>query len=68
MIEKCPKCNGEMDIGRMPIPLKYLFGYKSLNQEQPSFELNVEKAKACLDCGYIELYLDPEKLRSKLGK
>ena len=68
MTSLCPKCEGEMDDGRIPFPLKYLFGYKSLNQEYPSFELNVEKAKACLKCGYIELYLDPDKLNSKLVK
>jgi len=64
--EACPKCGGEMDEGRIPIGPRWLYGYKSNSQKHFSFEVNFEKAKACLACGYVELYLDPEKLRKKL--
>lgn len=66
MKDVCPKCDGEMDEGRIPFPLKYFFGYKSKNEKYGSFEKNVEKAKACLNCGYLELYLDPKKLNSRI--
>lgn len=65
--EKCPRCGGDMDAGRIPIGLKWFLGYKSNTQKYLSLEVNLEKARACLGCGYIELYLDPAKLRAKLG-
>ena len=68
MNDSCPKCDGKMDEGRIPSPLKYLFGYKSEDQKHFSFETNVDKAKACLECGYLEFYVDPNELKSKLTK
>ena len=65
MNEKCPKCKGQMIPGRIPSPLKYLFGFKSDDQKHLSFETNIHKASACTDCGYIELYLDPKEIKSK---
>ena len=63
----CPKCGGEMDEGRVPKGLSWFTGYKSDSQTHFSFEVNFERASACLSCGYVELYLSPEKLRSKLA-
>ena len=63
----CPKCGGKMDEGRVPKGLSALSGYESNSQKYFSFALHFQKARACLDCGYVELYLDPSKLRSKLG-
>jgi predicted nucleic-acid-binding Zn-ribbon protein len=63
----CPKCGGKMDEGRIPKGLSWLSGYKSLSQKHFSLEVNFEKARACLNCGYIEMYLDPDKLRKKLS-
>ena len=65
MNEKCPKCKGEMISGRIPSPLKYLFGFKSDDQKHFSFETNIQRASACTDCGYVELYLDPKEIKSK---
>jgi len=65
MSESCPKCGGAMDEGRIPAGLKNLFGYKSLDQRHFTTECNVEKARACVDCGYLELYVDPAELRKK---
>ena len=61
----CPKCNEEMIPGRIPSPLKYLFGFKSEDQKHFSFETNIQKASACTACGYVELYLDPTELNAK---
>jgi predicted nucleic-acid-binding Zn-ribbon protein len=65
MTAKCPKCGGEMEEGR--IANKFLFGFKSARQKHWSFEANVEKARACLDCGYIEMYVDPQEVKKKLA-
>ncbi len=65
MARTCPKCSGEMIQGRIPSPLKYLFGFKSDDQKHFSFETNIQKASACKTCGYVELYLDPEELKAK---
>ena len=62
----CPKCGGEMDEGRIPIALKFLFGYRSAAQRHFSWECNIQKARACLGCGYLELFLDPEEIKSKM--
>jgi len=65
MAAKCAKCNAEMIDGRIPSPLKYLFGFKADDQKHFSFETNIQKASACTACGYVELYLDPEDLKAK---
>ena len=65
MATACPKCGGDMVPGRIPSPLKYLFGFKSDDQRHFSFETNIQKATACAACGYVELYLDPEELAAK---
>ena len=50
---QCPKCGGSMDEGRVPKGLNLLSGYKSSSQKNFSFEINFEKARACLECGYV---------------
>ena len=65
MSNTCPKCGGEMIQGRIPSPLKYLFGFKSDDQKHRSFETNIQKASACSGCGYVELYLDADDLKKK---
>jgi hypothetical protein len=65
MVDACPKCNGEMIPGRIPSPLKYLFGFKSEDQKHWSFETNIQKVSACTRCGYVELFLDAEELKKK---
>jgi len=56
-----------MDEGRVPKGLRWFSGYKSDSQKHFSFEVNLEKANACRNCGYVEFYLDPEKLKRKLS-
>ena len=55
---KCPKCGGPMDTGRVETPLVY-------KSDQPGFFSSrylVHQAQACTQCGYLEFYLNPEKL------
>ena len=65
MASTCSKCGGEMVAGRIPSPLKYLFGFKSDDQKHFSFETTIQKALACTACGFVELYLDAEDLKAK---
>jgi len=66
--DTCPKCGGQMDEGRVPWGMRNFTEYKSTSQKHFTTEVNFERAKACLDCGYVELYLDPKILRSKLKR
>jgi len=51
--------------GRIPSPLKYLFGFKADDQKHFSLETNIQKARACSGCGYVELFLDPQELEAR---
>lgn len=55
-----------MEEGKVPVPLKYFMSYKSERQRHFSLDTNVEKAMACLDCGYIEFFLNPSVLKAKI--
>jgi DNA-directed RNA polymerase subunit RPC12/RpoP len=66
MSASCPKCSGEMVEGRVPFPFNYIFGFKANRQRHFSFETNIQRAYACPECGYLDLYVDPEKLKKKL--
>jgi hypothetical protein len=65
--ESCPHCKGEMDDGHMSVgdTLGYVSG-----QQQGLLKVTtrVRRARACLECGFIEMYLDPTELRSRLPK
>ena len=63
----CPKCGAKMGEGRIPKGLNWLSGYKSNSQKHFSFEVNFEKARACLSCGYVEMYIDPDRVKMKLS-
>ena len=62
----CPKCRGQMDEGRISASHIFLLGYKSNEGKRFSFESNIQKARACLDCGYLEFFLNPEEVKSKM--
>jgi len=65
MKKECAKCGAETVEGRVPSPLKYLFGFKADDQRHFSFETNIQKACACTACGYVEFFLDPQELKAK---
>ena len=59
----CPKCGGEMDEGRLTQT-----AYIS-NRQQGMIRqgTNISHARACVSCGYVELYVDPAELRARIG-
>jgi|HigsolmetaAR202D_1030399.scaffolds.fasta_scaffold15018_2 predicted nucleic-acid-binding Zn-ribbon protein len=59
----CPKCGGPMDEGQ----LESSIFYTSDKDKRPSLwsldpKVHLHRARACLTCGYVELYLDPDRL------
>ena len=65
MEQNCPKCAGEMDEGSTSGSVTYIS-----NHQTGVFKVAtpVHRARACLSCGYVELYLDMEALKKKLPK
>ncbi|HEY9598910.1 MAG TPA: hypothetical protein V6D33_14690 [Cyanophyceae cyanobacterium] len=64
--QNCPKCGGELDTGR--ITNEYLL-YISNRQTPPAkYGTPINQARACLTCGYVELYLDAEVLNNRIQK
>ena len=64
--DNCPKCNGEMDEGQISEVLSY-FSNNQTGMIRSSTQVN--RARVCLTCGYLELYLqDVDKLKQKIQK
>ena len=61
----CPKCSGAMDDGVSSCSQGY-FLYKSDRQGPKGATTPIGRARACLHCGYVEMYLDPAKLEKNL--
>jgi len=57
----CPKCNGPMDDGGASCSRGY-FLFKSDRQDSRAATTPIAKARVCLECGYVELFLDAAKL------
>lgn len=62
--QKCPKCGGEMDAGK--VQADGLMYYSDWQKKTFKLGILVDRAHACLTCGYIDLYLNPEALRKKI--
>ena len=63
----CPKCNEPLDEGFVSVTGSGFYGYVS--RKQTGMLKSVTKinlARVCLNCGYVELYLDPNELKKKL--
>ncbi len=64
----CPKCNTVMDEGYMSWSGSGSSGYVS--KKQTGMLRTVTKitlAHACPNCGYVEMYLDPQELKPKIS-
>lgn len=64
----CPKCNEPMDEGYISIGSATTLGYVSQKQTG-MFRVvtQFKQARACPNCGYVELYLDPKELKQKIS-
>lgn len=64
----CPKCNTPMDEGRMSWSGNSYSGYVSNKQTGMLRRVtNITLARACPNCGYVEMYLDPKELKERIG-
>jgi predicted nucleic-acid-binding Zn-ribbon protein len=64
----CPRCKEPMDEGRMHITGSehaYYISNKQTGWFKESTYINL--ARACPNCGYVEMYLDPQKLKQKIS-
>lgn len=64
----CPKCKHELDEGHISVTGNELVGYVSNQQTGTLRQMTkLQSARACPNCGYVEVYLDPAELKKRLG-
>jgi predicted nucleic-acid-binding Zn-ribbon protein len=63
--QTCSKCSGEMDTGKISGEQSLMY-ISDCQIERFKIGTLVNQAKACLTCGYVELYLDAAVLRGKI--
>ena len=64
----CPKRNGEMIPGNLDPSGRAYTRFKAKSQGFFSFRTHLQKVLACVECGYLEFYLDPEELSRNTGR
>jgi predicted nucleic-acid-binding Zn-ribbon protein len=64
----CPKCNGTMDEGYISWSGSGASAYISKKQTgMMRVGTQISQALACPNCGYVEMYLDPNELKPKIS-
>ncbi len=64
----CPKCDSIMDEGRISWSGDSDAGYVSNKQTGMLRRVtNITLARACPNCGYVEMYLNPQELQQKIS-
>jgi len=62
----CPKCTEPLDEGRLMMSGSDYIAYISNKQTgMIRTGTNVTQSRACSNCGYVEMYLDPKELKSR---
>jgi len=62
----CPKCNEPMDEGSLTSSGQP--GYVSRKQTGMLRTVTkISQARACPNCGYVEMYLDPKELKQRIS-
>lgn len=63
---RCPKCNELMEEGRMSAgnPIGFVSHKQTGMIRKPT---TIQQARACLSCGYVEMYLDPHELKKNIA-
>lgn len=62
----CPKCNEPMDEGQISFsdPAGYVSRKQTGMVRRPT---TIKQARACPNCGYVEMYLDPKELKQRIS-
>lgn len=63
----CPKCGGQMDGGNLQGLVQFVSDNAKTEFWSLGPEVGVSMARACLSCGFVESYLDPQILNGKTG-
>ena len=64
---RCPRCHEPMDVGHITLSGSNA-GYVSNKQTGMLRKAAVIKqARGCPNCGYVELYLDPNELKKNIS-
>ena len=64
----CPKCNESLDEGRISLTGSDYIAYVSNKQTgMIRTATTIKQARACPNCGYVEMYLDPKELKSRIA-
>lgn len=64
---RCPRCNEPMDEGHVSFSGSAA-GYVSKKQTgMVRRAATIKAARACLNCGYVEMYLDPNELKKNIA-
>ena len=64
----CPKCNESMDVGLLSRSGSSYVGYISNKQTgMLKTATPITLARACPNCGYVEMYLDPKELKPRIS-
>ena len=64
----CPRCNTPMDEGMMSWSGSGQSGYVSKKQTgMLRVVTKIQSARACPNCGYVEMYLDPQELKGRIS-
>ena len=64
---RCPRCNEPMDEGHVSFSSSAA-GYVSKKQTgMVRRAATIKGARACPNCGYVELYLDPNELKKNIS-
>ena len=64
---RCPRCNEPMDEGRLSMsgsPAGYVSNKQTGMLRRAT---TIKGARACPNCGHVELYLDPKELKQNIG-
>jgi predicted nucleic-acid-binding Zn-ribbon protein len=66
--QSCPKCIEPMDEGTFSISGSSQAGYVSKKQTGMLRAVTlIRQARACPNCGYMEMYLDPKELKQRIS-
>ena len=66
--QPCPKCNEPMDDGLLSVSSSAVVGYISKKQTgMIKTVTQIKQTRACPNCGYVEMYLDPQELKSRIS-
>ena len=64
----CPKCNESLDEGKLSLTGSDYLAYLSNKQTGMIRQATtITQARACPNCGYVEMYLDPKELNSRIS-